>query len=148
LRKKDSVVTPTDAPPPFKKAYFDTVFVVPSPPREWPRVFAVVTAHNPDGQLAPHSANDEYGRALHSYLRERGIESFGVVGASPDLSHHEAGRGFAAPSLEEAAAISARFRQEAFFWVEDDVVFICTDASGKGWEMGRWSERLVGRRAG
>ena len=140
-------VTPTDAPAPFNPAYFDTVFLVPQPPREWPATFAIVTAHNPDGVLAPDAANDEYGRALGRYLRERDIESFAVVGASPDLTHHEAGRGFHAQSLEDAAAISARFRQEAFFWVEDGIVFICTDASGKGWEMARWSERLAGRAA-
>jgi hypothetical protein len=136
-------VVPTGEPAPFNTAYFDTVFLVPRRPAAWPRTFAIVTAHNPDGVLAPDSANDEYGRALASYLRERGIESFGVVGASPDLTHHEAGRGFATESLEDAAAISARFRQEAFFWVEDGVVFICTDASGKGWKVAPWSERLV-----
>ncbi len=138
-------VTATREPAPFKPAYFDTVFLVPAPPREWPHTFAVVTAHNPDGEIAPHAANNEYGRALNEYLRGRGIESFAVVGASPDLTHHEAGRGFAAATLAEAAEVSARFRQEAFFWVEDGVVFICTDASGKGWEMARWDDRLVRR---
>ena len=141
-------MTPVDAPAPFNPAYFETVFVVPVRPREWPRVFAVVTAHNPDGPSAAGEANDQYERALNSYLRERGIESFAVVGASPDLRHHEAGRGFAARSLEEAATISARFRQEAFFWVENGTVFICVDASGTAWEMARWSDRLVAMQSG
>lgn len=127
----------------FDPAYFDTVFLVPRPPARWPHTFAIVTAHNPDGEISADTANDEYGRALAEHLRARGIESFGVVGASPDLSHHEAGRGFAVEDLAQAASISSRFRQVAFFWVEDGVVFLCTDASGEGWEMARWEERLV-----
>jgi hypothetical protein len=148
VTERERAVQPTDAPAPFNPAYFDTVFLVPQPPREWPRTFAIVTAHNPDGVRSTDKANDEYGHALRRYLEERGIESFAVVGASPDLAHHEAGRGFVVASLEEAAAISARFRQEAFFWVEDGVVFICNDASGTGWEMARWNERLAGRARG
>lgn len=144
----ERAIQPTDAPAPFNPAYFDTVFLVPQPPREWPRRFAIVTAHNPDGALSTDKANDEYGRALRRYLGERGIESFAVVGASPDLTHHEAGRGFVAAGLEEAAAISSRFRQVAFFWVEDGVVFICIDASGTGWEVARWSDRLAGKSGG
>ena len=144
MTPRERAVQPTEGPAPFNPAYFDTVFLVPQPPREWPRTFAIVTAHNPDGVLSTDKANDEYGRALRRYLGERGIDSFAVVGASPDLAHHEAGRGFEVASLEEAAAISARFRQEAFFWVEDGVVFICNDASGTGWEMARWRDRLAG----
>jgi hypothetical protein len=145
---RERSITQRDDPAPFNPAYFDTVFLVPQAPRDWPRRFAIVTAHNPDGVLSTDTANDEYGRALSRYLRERGIESFAVVGASPDLSHHEAGRGFEVASVDEAAAISSRFRQEAFFWVDDGVVFLCVDASGTGWEMARWSDRLVGKTRG
>jgi hypothetical protein len=139
------LVTATDVEAPFDPAYFETVFVVPQPPAPWPRVFAIVTAHNPDGQLSSDSANNQYGRELADYLRREGIESFAVVGASADLSHHEAGRGFATGDLATASAISTRFRQRAFFWVEDGVVSICIDASGEGWKVGRWDERLVRR---
>jgi len=139
------IVVATDAAATFNPAYFETVFLVPRPPVSWPRIFAIVTAHNPDGRLSTEAANNEYGRELAQYLQSEGIESFAVVGASADLRHHEAGRGFAVTDLARAAAISARFRQQAFFWVEDGVVFLCTDASGKGWEVGRWKERLVRR---
>jgi len=135
-------VAPSDAPAPFRPAYFDTVFVVPQPPAAWPERFAIVTAHNPGGLLACETANNQQERALGEYLRREGFESFAVVGASPDLSHHEAGRGFDAGTLEVAAAISAKFAQQAFFWVEAGEVFICIDASGIGWKMARWEERL------
>jgi len=136
-------VTTSEDEPPFDRAYFETVFLVPQPPAEWPRVFAIVTAHNPDGQLSADSANNAYGRELSDHLRSEGIDSFVVVGASADLSHHEAGRGFAESNLARAAAISSRFRQRAFFWIEDGVLFLCTDASGKGWRVAKWEERLV-----
>lgn len=140
------LVAATKAPPPFDPVYFDTVFLVPCPPARWPGVFAIVTAHNPDAELASGQANNEYEQALSGYLQREGVESFPVVGASPDLGHHESGRGFAVGDLERAAAISARFRQAAFFLVEDGTVFICTDASGEGWELGRWEDRLVSTR--
>jgi hypothetical protein len=81
-------VVATDAPAPCNPAYFDTVFLVPCPPPVWPEVFAVVTAHNPDGRLAVDSANNQYEKALDRHLRDEGIASFAVVGASPDRQHH------------------------------------------------------------
>jgi hypothetical protein len=139
------MITETDAAVPFDPVYFETVFVVPRPPASWPPVFAIVTAHNPEGLLAPESANNQYDRALGEYLRSQGIESFAVVGASPDLRHHEAGRGFAFADLESVASISAKFRQDAFFVVADGIVFLCNDASGRGWRVARWDERVRSR---
>lgn len=138
-----SVVVATDEAAPFDLVYFETIFFVPAPPATWPRCFAIVTAHNPVGQLSSDDANEEHERELRAYLHRHGIESFVVVGASADLRHHETGRGFVADDLAHAAAISALFRQRAFFWVQDGVVFLCTDASGKGWRVGRWQDRLV-----
>jgi hypothetical protein len=140
-----TTLVPTDEAAPFDSVYFETVFLVPRPPATWPRRFAIVTAHNPDGQLSSEHANNEYGRELHAFLDREGIESFAVVGASADLRHHEAGRGFEADDLAQAAAISSRFRQRAFFWVHDGVVYLCADASGKAWKVGLWTERLARR---
>lgn len=138
-------VVATGDPAPFDPVYFETVFVVPAPPAAWPRRFAIVTAHNPDGRLSDEHANNEYGRELRAFLDREGIDSFAVVGASADLRHHEAGRGFDAGDLARAAAISTRFRQRAFFWVQDGIVFLCTDASGRAWKVGRWKDRIVRR---
>jgi hypothetical protein len=132
-------------PPPFKNPYFQTVFVVPQPPAAWPPSFAIVTAHNPDGRTAPEAVNRENELALVEYLRTRGLESFEVIGCSPDLVHREPGRAFVAANVSVANDISRRFRQEAFFWIEDGIVHVCNDASGCGWTMARWEERLVKR---
>jgi hypothetical protein len=139
-----SLVLATSEPPPFPEAWLDSVFVVPEPPAEWPRTFAIVTAHNPEARLATDRANDEYEKALAAYLRSERIGSFAVVGASADLTHHEAGRGFAVSDLELPSRVSRKFRQAGFFLVEDGVVYICVDASGKAWKVGAWNDRVVG----
>lgn len=138
-----SRVVATQAPAPFDPAYFDTVFVVPKPPLRWPDSFAIVTAHNPGGKLAATHANDQQERALRDFLIAQGLEVFTVVGASPDLTHHEAGCGFDGGTLERVAGISERFGQVAFFWVEAGDVYICIDASGIGWKVGRWQDRVL-----
>lgn len=130
-------------PPPFDPAWFDTVFLVPSPPPQWPHRFAVVTAHNPGGRLASPEANLEGARDLERVLRSHGIDGFEVTGASPDLLHREAGLGFET-DLATAAVIAARFRQQGFFWIEAGNVSIRVDASGREWPMGSWQERLRG----
>jgi hypothetical protein len=130
-------------PPPFSNPYFQTVFLVPQPPPAWPPSFAIVTAHNPDGRAAPEATNRENELALVEHLRTLGVESFEVVGCSPDLTHRENGRAFVATSVAVASEVSRRFRQEAFYWVENGIVFVLSDASGSGWMMARWDERLV-----
>ncbi len=136
-----TIVNATE-PAPFAPEYFTTVFLVPDPPREWPRRFAVVTACNPDGIVQAPDANERAARELVGELDRRSLRSFEATGASADLVHREPGRGFAT-DLATAATISTTFRQRAFFWIEDDVVYVCTDGSGRGWRVGRWSERVV-----
>lgn len=135
-------VTATAEPAPFDPEYFRTVFLVPDPPREWPRRFAIVTAHDPGGIAQAPDANERAARELVQELERRGLASLEATGASPDLRHREKGRAFRA-DLTTAATVSRQFRQKAFFWIEDDVVYVCIDDSGRGWRCGQWSERLV-----
>lgn len=137
-----SSIVPSPRPAPVPEVYFETIFVVPLPPPVWPLTFAIVTAHNPHGATVPEQANNQYDRALREYLEAEGISSFAVVGASRDLTHHEGGRGIVLENLQTAAHISARFEQKAFYWVDGGVVFLCIDGSGRGWEVGPWSQRL------
>lgn len=136
------LVEPTTDQPPFPREFLDTVFLAPDPPPSWPRTFAVVTACNPGARIAADEANRAACAALDAHLDAAGVDSFVVVGASPDLAHRETGRGFATRDLAAAAALARRFGQVAFFWVEDGLVLVCTDASGRGWPVARWSERL------
>jgi hypothetical protein len=131
----------TDAAP-FPAAWFDTVFLVPDPPPSWPPRFAVVTAHDPGGVRCAEADNRRLEGELDDFLAREGLPSFVVTGASPDLRHREPGRGFAADSPGQASAIASRFGQLGFFWVEDGTVFVAVDASGRGWRVARWEERL------
>lgn len=132
-------------PAPFPAEWFATVFVVPSPPPAWPRRFAIVTAHNPGGVLHPDEDNLRFGRELDRILAAEGIASFEVSGRSPDGAHREQGRGFAARTPAEAAAIAARVRQQGFFWVEDGIVHVAVDGSGQGWRVAPWDVRVSTR---
>lgn len=141
---RPAVTATTDAAP-FPAAWLDTVFLVPDPPPSWPPRFAVVTAHDPGGVRHAEGDNRRFERELEGFLAREGLPSFVVTGASADLGHREPGRGFAADSPGQAAAIAARFGQLGFFWVEDGTVFVAVDASGRGWRVARWEERLSTR---
>lgn len=141
---RPALTATTDAAP-FPAAWFDTVFLVPDPPLSWPSRFAVVTAHDPGGVRHAEADNRRFEAGLDDFLAREGLASFVVTGASPDLRHREPGRGFAADSPAQAAAIAARFGQLGFFWVEDGTVFVAVDASGRGWRVARWEERLSTR---
>lgn len=136
------VVTPTDEAPDFPASWRDAVFVVPQPPPAWPDTFAIVTAYNPGGRPASPRANAQAEAALAAHLASLGLESFVVVGASPDFTHCEPGRGFATRDIPATAALARSFGQLGFFWVESGEVLVCTDDSGRGWPVGRWQDRL------
>lgn len=112
-----------------------------------PPTFAVVTAWNPGGNVVSDADNMARGKALELRVRALGWEHFDVTGASPDLAHRECGLGVVSPTLADAAALSAEFGQRAFFWVEDERVWVCDDASGSGWVAGALADRY-GRAAG
>lgn len=136
------IVAPTTAATPFPAEFLDTVFVVPDPPVRWPSPFAVVTACNPGARVASDADNLAATARLDAHLAEAGVESFVVVGTSRDFSHREPGRGFATRDLDGVAALARRFGQVGFFWVERGLVLVCTDASGRGWPVGRWRDLL------
>jgi hypothetical protein len=79
--------------------------------------------------------------ALEERIAALGVSSVPIAGASPDLSHQEAGFALEAGNLGLAAALSAEFRQKAFFWINQGEVYLCEDASGVGWLIGRLADR-------
>lgn len=136
------VVAPTGEAPGFPASWRETVFVVPQPPSAWPDTFAIVTAHNPGGRPASPRANAKGEAALAARLAALGLDSFVVIGSSPDFTHREPGRGFATRDIPATAALARGFGQLGFFWVECGTVLVCTDDSGRGWPVGLWQDRL------
>ncbi|MFM1918858.1 MAG: hypothetical protein RLZZ303_492 [Candidatus Hydrogenedentota bacterium] len=142
-------VKPSFDPAPFESCHAATVFLGEPPVDGWPETFAIVTAQNPVPQAgkAPLSEVEERRRIqdLSQRLSRDGHITFRVMGASPDLSHREIGEGVSSDDLEYIACIAREFEQWGFFWVQQGEVYICRDASGFGWRVGIWSERLLGR---
>ena len=79
----------------------------------WPKRFAVVTAHNPDGQLVEPAANDAADAELRTAIEKRGLTYFRVTGGSRDEKHREPGWGFSSTTPQSAQELSQRFRQDA-----------------------------------
>ena len=143
-----TTVQPSFEPPPFEACHAATVFLGDPPADGWPETFAIVTAQNPEVQpgQAPLSAAEERRRIQDLSLRlsRDGHVTFRVMGASPDLSHREIGEGIPSNDLEYIACIAREFEQWGFFWVQQGDVYICRDASGVGWRVGNWAEKLLG----
>jgi hypothetical protein len=108
-----------------------------------PARFGIVTAYNPDSRIAPEDENKKADAELKLALVAAGIPHFRVTGGSRNDSHREPGYGIVADSPEAIRPISRSFRQEAFFWVEDAVVFVIDTEATKRHRVAEWAERLT-----
>lgn len=121
--------------------YLQTVFQIASSPANWPSRFAIVTAYNPNGKPHPLGENQKFDNALETELKLKNIWHWRVNGASPDLSHVELGFAIKV-SLEEALIIGSRLKQEAIFWIEENILLIVSCDSDEKQNLGAWTPRL------
>ena len=110
----------------------------------WPKRFAVVTAHNPDGLLVDPVANDAADEELRAAMEKRGLTYFRVTGGSRDEKHREPGWGFSSATPQSAKELSLSFRQLAFFWVENDRISLVDARTGESSDQADWHERWLG----
>ena len=137
-------VTANEYPFPGNPHYFDTVFYGAPPAGGWPLNFALITASCPrHNRHATDEQNAQANAKLRATLEAQELRPFPVTGASPDFSHREEGWGFTGTTLETASKLCAEFDQDAYFWVENGEIFLASDASGSGWRVGLWNERLL-----
>jgi uncharacterized protein DUF3293 len=123
--------------PDHLKAHFTAeVLSTGLPPR-----FGIVTAYNPDSRIAPDGENMKADAELKRALVAAELPHFRVTGGSRDDSHREPGYGIAAESPELIRPLSRRFRQEAFFWVEDGMVFVINTEGARRHPVAKWKER-------
>lgn len=106
-----------------------------------PARFGIVTACNPNSAIAAPSANEKADAELEGALAAAGLPHFRVTGGSRDGSHREPGYGIVADSPEVVRPFSRRFRQEAFFWVENGTVFVINTESPSRHRVAEWAER-------
>jgi len=137
-------VTANEYPFPGNPYYFDTVFYGEPPAGGWPLNFALLTGSCPrHNRHATDEQNAIANAKLRAALRFHGFDPFPVTGTAPDFSHREEGWGFTAATLEIATKLCVEFDQDAYFWIDDGEIFLAMDASGGGWRVGSWNERLL-----
>ena len=102
----------------FPACYDDTHFIFENAPEPLPEAFAIITAHHPMNRRWSRKMNRAADLRLRRLLERKLIRHFRATGQSSDGSHAEPGWAVTAP-LEQALAISHRFKQFALWWVED-----------------------------
>ena len=125
--------------PDHLKAYFTAEV----PASGLPRRFGIVTAYNAGSRAAPEEANRTADAELKCELIAAGLPHFRVTGGSRDDSHREPGYGIEADSTEVIRPVSRHFRQEAFFWVEDGVLYVINTDGSQRHRVAEWAERLM-----
>lgn len=123
----------------FSEAWFVTVL----PSDGLPESFGIVTAFNPDGCSVSKAKNNRADTKLQHYLEKAGLQYFRVTGRSQDGSHQEPGFGIVATSTEEIRDLSRRFKQEAFFWVENGTITLCKTDTEDRKVIAPWIERQI-----
>ena len=123
--------------PAYRHTHFRSALL---PGGRWPAAFAVITAHNPRGEIAPKADNDRVDAALRTVLATRGLMHWRVVGAAADDSHAEAGYGVEC-DLTTALGLGRDLAQVAIFWVEAGELFLVDCASDARTSLGHWTER-------
>lgn len=108
----------------FMRLYSETVFIF-DKKLVLPQAFAIVTAHNPTGEISGTKINNTYDASLREALAKSGeVKSYQpMLGCSADLCHRE--QSYAIETSKAFAFdFSLQFRQNAFFWVEQDRLII------------------------
>ncbi len=122
--------------------YLDTLFLVPEPPAMgWPAEFAIITAAN------AFSAGSRKGDAqadisLRKDLSRLKATRIRGTGMSPDWKHREHGWAAWPLSFAQAVELSKKYRQNAFFVVEKDTLFVVSCTTLERQKLGSWRIRL------
>jgi len=102
------------------KHYKKTVFLSPLPPSD---SFAIITAHNPQGQTLSKLENEKRHWALRGKLGRCDILCWEVTGGSQDFSYQEKGWGALIPR-QEAIQMGLHFQQNAIYWVQSGILHL------------------------
>jgi hypothetical protein len=123
-------------------AYFETRFRTETPVNDWPTIFAVITAYATTGETWGEEKNRTADALLTSELRARGVWMARLTGYSPRTGHAEPGWAVALP-FEAACDLGQKFRQDAFYYVQGDELFVSFCDARRGLTaVGRFRERL------
>lgn len=123
--------------------YAQTRFKLPRLPRRWPKCFATITAYATTGKVWSKSRNAQADAKLKAFLKKLDLPIFRITGYSEKNPSH-AEKGWGVPlSLEDACDIGLLFKQDAIYYVIDDVLFVTyCDQRRKLIPMGLFSPRV------
>ncbi len=128
--------------PTMNPIYFETHFL--SDLKDWPVTFAIITAYATTGETWTAEKNEAADRGLGKVLIANGSLLGRVVGYSPKTGHKEPGWA-ARIDWNEACDIGLRFKQDAVYFVQNDVLWVTyCDERRELIEVGRFSARLKG----
>lgn len=122
-------------------AYFRTRFKAEVPAAGLPRRFGIVTAYNPYNRNQKPELNEQADAALRQYLEERRLPHFRATGGSVDRRHTEPGYAIAAEDPNDIRAISRLFHQDAFYWVDEETIFVANTEGATFHLVGNWQDR-------
>ncbi len=106
-----------------------------------PQPFAIITAHNPHGELRSWSQNGRADEKLWIHLKESGHDPQWVFAGSKDWSYFEESWTAHNLSVAEATDTGRAFKQDAIFWVQDGMVSVHDCESPDRVEVAPWDER-------
>jgi hypothetical protein len=90
---------------------------------KFPQEFGIVTAYNPRGITMNSLKNQDADERLRADITSRALECFRITGMSKDEVHQEPGWGIHY-SKETVIQLGRAYKQDAIFWVSDDLLFL------------------------
>lgn len=126
---------PRDLPAAYRRVRFRCEL------EDLPPEFRIVTAWNPDGEIADEADNRAADEHLRQEIARLEYEAFPVTGGDPEFTHAEPGFGIVC-NRAEAVLLARRFRQLAFYEVLGGRVHLVAthDGHSPGEPVGRWSD--------
>ncbi|MCL1074637.1 DUF3293 domain-containing protein [Shewanella dokdonensis] len=108
--------------------YLDSCFLL-SQPLSSSLPFAIITAHNPLGQVLEPCQNRLRDRALQGDIEQLLVPYRIIIGTAADLSHME--KSWAVfVSKVQAAELAKKYQQNAFYYVADNVLSLVPCLAG------------------
>jgi hypothetical protein len=124
------------------EAYRETHFRITEHADEWPQEFAIITGYATTGETWSDAENEAADRALYVELSKHSPSVRRITGYSPSTGHAEPGWVVALP-FDTACEIGLRYRQDAIYFVSQDVLSISYCDARRGlMEIGPFSPRV------
>ena len=122
--------------------YFETHFEVPFAWTHRPAQFAIITAWATTGEVWTDEQNRAANERLETELRSLRCWMQPITGYSPATGHAEPGWAVAV-GFDEAREIGTRYRQDAIYYVEGDMLTVSPCAGEESAVVGPFTERLT-----